>query len=711
MVQRLFLAIKSVDEIDLRSHLANTPAILKTLLATPHTTAAWGRKRSAKWAHLIAAFKGESVIHLEDGFLRSYQPGAAQPALSLVLDHEGVHYDCTRPSHLETLLNSPQLLPAQDQALRSLLQHQLSKYNHAPPLAEGLLRQHYAQQRERTAGHQPRTQETPCQAVLVVDQTFGDLSVVYGAANAQTFQAMLQAALDEHPDATIFLKTHPETSAGSKPGYLTHVPPHPRVVVLRDLVNPLQLLAHMDRVYVVSSTLGFEALLMNKPVVCFGVPWYAGWGATDDRCPSSPAAHRRTRKRSVPELFAAAYVHYARYINPITHQLGHITDVIPWLALQQQTARAWHGPQLKQRLVFHGLRDWKQAHMRSFFGLHPTLVAFDAPLQDGDQALVWGHESSTANASLQHLSNHWRVEDGFVRSVGLGSDLIPPMSLVLDQRGIYFDPNRPSDLEHLLQHHVFSEHELQEAQVVRSFMVQHGITKYNLEPLMHVNWPSAGRTVLLVPGQVEDDASVRLGCPGIHTNLGLLQAVRLAHPDAFIVYKPHPDVRSGNRAGRVALQQALQWADHVETQASVVSCIQACDALHTLTSLSGFDALLRGKPVVTYGWPFYAGWGLTTDLAAVSGPLNMSANNAMHCVARRTRRLSLDELVAGALLRYPLYWDHQLQGATTCMAVLQRILAQRNSLQAQGRLAHLMHGRARRLWRKLAYLWQGFWRS
>ena len=207
------------------------------------------------------------------------------------------------------------------------------------------------------------------------------------------------------------------------------------------------------------------------------------------------------------------------------------------------------------------------------------------------------------------------------------------------------------------------------------------------------------------------DASVRLGCPGIHTNLGLLQAVRLAHPDAFIVYKPHPDVRSGNRGGRVALQQALQWADHVETQASVVSCIQACDALHTLTSLSGFDALLRGKPVVTYGWPFYAGWGLTTDLATASGHANQSANNAMHCVARRTRRLSLDELVAGALLRYPLYWDHQLQGATTCMAVLQRILAQREALQAQGRLAHLMHGRARRLWRKLGYLWRGFWRS
>ena len=59
-----------------------------------------------------------------------------------------------------------------------------------------------------------------------------------------------------------------------------------------------------------------------------------------------------------------------------------------------------------------------------------------------------------------------------------------------------------------------------------------------------------------------------------------------------------------------------------------------------MTSLVGFEALLRGLPVVTYGQPFYAGWGLTRDHA----PL-----------ARRTRRLSLDELVAGALLRYPRY--------------------------------------------------------
>lgn len=644
---------------------------LKALYKLDGAVPAWGRKRSAKWAHWWARLQRKAVVHLEDGFLRSYQPGAAQPALSVVIDDLGVHYDCTRPSRLESLLNSSQavLMPHQDEALACLLEHQLSKYNHAPPLDEGLLRC------------------APAEAILVIDQTFGDLSVQYGAATAHSFQTMLQAALDDNPHATIYLKTHPETSAGIKRGYLTHTPSHPRVVLLTQAINPLQLLAHMDKVYVVSSTLGFEALLMGKPVVCFGVPWYAGWGVTEDRCAHSPAAARRTRPRSVSELFGAAYMRYARYLNPITHQEGSISDLMPWLVLQQQTARLWHGPALNQRLVFMGMRHWKRVHMQQFFGLHPALVAFDAPLQAGDQAVHWGTSAPAGQAP------HFRVEDGFVRSVGLGSDLIPPMSLVLDQRGMYFDPRQPSDLEHLLEHHPFTHDELQEAQAVRGFMVQHGITKYNLEPLVRVNWPSPGRRVLLVPGQVEDDASVQLGCPGVNTNLGLLQAVRLAHPQAFIVYKPHPDVTTGNRAGLVALRQALQWADHVETQASLVSCIQVCDELHTLTSLSGFDALLRGKPVTTYGLPFYAGWGLTTDVLG-----------AHPCLARRTRRLGLDELVSATLLLYPLYWDHQLKGATTCMAVLHRILAQRSDLEAQGRLHHLKHGFWRRLWRKVRHL-------
>jgi capsular polysaccharide export protein len=305
-----------------------------------------------------------------------------------------------------------------------------------------------------------------------------------------------------------------------------------------------------------------------------------------------------------------------------------------------------------------------------------------------------------AALSLASNARLLRIEDGFVRSVGLGSDLVRPHSLVLDGAGLYFDPTQPSDLEQLLSTQAFSPQDLQRAQAVRNFMVTHGLTKYNLEPRQPVHWASEGRWVLLVPGQVEDDASIRLGCTTVKTNLSLLKAARLAQPDAFIVYKPHPDVQSGNRAGRLELALALRWADHVETSASVISCIEACDEVHTMTSLTGFDALLRGKRVVVYGQPFYAGWGLTEDVLPDGSAFE-----------RRQRRLSLDELVAGTLLRYPIYWDWDLKGHTTCDAVLHRILETRSALEASGGLDKLRVGFVRRQFRKLsilagAYVWR-----
>ncbi len=316
-----------------------------------------------------------------------------------------------------------------------------------------------------------------------------------------------------------------------------------------------------------------------------------------------------------------------------------------------------------------------------------------------DAVWVWGASSPTSLVAylLSCGARLLHAEDGFVRSVGLGSDLIRPQSLVLDERGIYFDATRPSDLEHKLATREFTTEDRQRAQQVRAFIVEHGITKYNLEPRQTVQWASSGRLVVLVPGQVETDASIRLGCTSVRTNLDLLRAVRQARPDAFIVYKPHPDVLSRNRKGGVALAAARECADHVEAGVSVVSCIEASDEVHTMTSLTGFDALLRGKKVVTYGQPFYAGWGLTED----------RAENAT-AFERRQRRLTVDELVAGALLHYPIYWDWDLKGYTTCEAVLHRIVEQRAALEANGGLHKLRVGFVRRQLRKAKVLFDSW---
>ena len=660
----------------------------------------WGHKASAGRAAWYAKQSGGQLVRLEDGFIRSFGTGQNFPPLSLVVDEQGIYYDSTQPSSLESLLASPvDLLSGTDREVERaralVLGHRLSKYNHAPDgdvEGAGVASTGSA----RTGGR-----------VLVVDQTAGDLSVSLGGASAQIFTAMMAAARAENPQATIYVKTHPEVTSGRKGGYLTQVQSSElngqRTVVLREAVNPLSLVEQMDRVYVVTSTMGFEALLAGKPVSVFGMPWYAGWGVTDDRLTNSPAYARRTRTRSVQELFAAAYFHYTRYLNPVSHELGTIFDVINWLALQREMATRMHGASRAGRVMGIGFRRWKAANLKPMLGLLakqvkfvPTVQAAEAMAPNpGDTLVCWGAQAPVGLADMARAcrARLLHVEDGFVRSVGLGSDLIRPLSLVLDERGIYFDATRPSDLEHMLSSREFGHDDLARAQAVRAFIVQHGITKYNLEPRHAVNWQAGGRPVVLVPGQVEDDASIALGCTTVNTNLGLLQAVRLARPEAFIVYKPHPDVLSRNRKGRVALLAARQFADHIEAGVSVVTCIEAADEVHTMTSLTGFDALLRGKKVVTYGQPFYAGWGLTEDRA-----------ERVAAFGRRQRRLTLDELVAGALLHYPIYWDWDLKGYTTCEAVLRRIVEQRTALEASGGLHKLRVGWLRRQLRKITLL-------
>jgi len=361
-----------------------------------------------------------------------------------------------------------------------------------------------------------------------------------------------------------------------------------------------------------------------------------------------------------------------------------------------------------RRLICVGFRRWKQYNLAPIlrsqadeliFAPHAKAARRLAPTP-ADAIGWWSCEPPEGVAELAGTSGAMtiRIEDGFLRSVGLGSDLIPPLSLVLDRTGIYFDPRQPSDLETILATADFSEEELERARAVRAFIVEHGLTKYNLEPRQQPDWATQGRKVVLVTGQVEDDASIRFGCSDVRTNHGLLRAAREGDPDAYIIYKPHPDVMSGNRNGRMTLADARQWADHIETDLSVISCIEACDELHCMTSLAGFDALLRGKRVVTYGQPFYVGWGVTEDRATENKAEGQDA------LARRRRNLSLDELVAGTLIRYPLYWDTQTQRTTACQSVLRRIVEERDRLERSGALEKLRSGSVLRLKRKLLVL-------
>jgi capsular polysaccharide export protein len=297
-----------------------------------------------------------------------------------------------------------------------------------------------------------------------------------------------------------------------------------------------------------------------------------------------------------------------------------------------------------------------------------------AARQNG-RVVVWASRepadlaSACADAGVPLL----RLEDGFLRSVGLGADFFPAASLALDAGGMYYDPSSLSDLEHLIEQGCFDATVLDRARRLRATIVQQGVTKYNVGGRADISWPT-GQRRLLVPGQVEDDRSIQCGSPLVSTNLDLLTRVRAENPDAFIVYKPHPDIAAGHRRGAIPDHLAQQQANLVVQDVSSAALMENIDEVHTMTSLIGFEALMRGRLVATYGSPFYAGWGLTRDL--LSTP-------------RRTREASLDELVAAALILYPLYVDPLTGLPCTPEVVVERLAGGQSGLSRPTTLTRL----------------------
>ncbi len=279
----------------------------------------WGSLGKSKAKQAIEEFshhlKTPRII-LEDGFIRSVEIGlSGTPALSILLDRRAPYYDARQPTSLEEFLNGDfelndeQRTRAQN-AIVLVTRHRVSKYNHAPDrrltgLADG---------------------------VLLVDQRRGDASVSAGLGSEAGFREMLEAAREENPGRPILIKRHPDALSGAKAAYFSNAflrrYAHLSDITLIDYeINPHALFDVCTKVYVMTSQMGFEACLRGLEVHCFGLPFYAGWGVTHDRqsCP------RRTRRRSVEELFFAAYLHFARYFDPHHDRPCELEELIAYI--------------------------------------------------------------------------------------------------------------------------------------------------------------------------------------------------------------------------------------------------------------------------------------------------------------------------------------------------------------------------------------------
>ncbi len=634
--------------------------------------AIWGRKPVAKRGQAVARWRNVPLISFEDGFLRSVQTGRQGAAgLSLIADDLGIYFDTAHANRLHQLIEQTADLSQEEQAraqngIDLLRRHHLSKYNDFPL-------------------HPPDLSD---EFVLVVDQTREDASLGGAGAGAADFKRMLGDALADYPDMPVVVKTHPETRAGMRAGHFDAAQLPDRVILLDQPCSPWLLFDRAKAVYAVSSQLGLEAIFAGHKPVTYGRAFYAGFGLTTDRHPDQPIH----APRSAAQIFHAAYLHYTRWYDPFFDCETGFETTARALAAQAGWQR-----ETRQPTICIGMRLWKRGFLKNYLAnpryIEDTQAAVAMAGKTGARIAIWaGKETAelreqAAAAKVPLL----RIEDGFLRSAGLGAELVRPVSLAFDDLGIYYDPTRESRLERLITESVkLPEYALKRAESLRQSILAAGLSKYNLGGETALLAPEPGQQTVLVPGQVEDDASILKGACEVRSNLDLLTAARTAFPDAYLIYKPHPDVQKGLRKGALTSEQTAGLADLVVAKADISALLDQVDMVATITSLTGFEALLRGKKVACFGTPFYAGWGLTQDFAKTPD--------------RRQARPSLAALIHATLIGYPRYWD-PLTGTPCTAEVVQKRLASGSTGRGSGPAIRLL-AKLQGLFSSFAHLWR-----
>lgn len=581
---------------------------------------------------------------IEDGFIRSVGLGASHtPPLSLNFDSRTLYFNARKESDLEYLLNTynfdEDLLDRARNLKKKLIEAGISKYNNSA-------------RSDITEIYGPKEKKR----ILVIGQVEDDASIEYGSITKYSNNDIVMIAHMENPDAQIIYKPHPDVLNGfrkhqSNPKDVRHL----CQIITQDI--PLsQALESIDHVYTISSLAGFEALIRDIKVTTLGCPFYSGWGLTDDRQENS----RRNRVLTIDELFAASYILYPKYFDPIYRKYITPEQALDVLIRQREIVQKVPvevsdslEPTVTTVFGFH-INDWKRPIIETWF---PDKKFIYVPFNFKDKAtierwikkinsqknaelLIWGMRLPQAFKSIDIKKTY--VEDGFLRSVGLGAAHTPPLSLNFDSKTLYFNAREESDLESLLNTFDFDEKLLERGRNFKEKLIKSGISKYNNSNPIDINaiyGLKSGKRILVV-GQVEDDASIEYGSLIKYTNNELVTIARLENPDAQIFYKPHPDVLNGFRKFQSDPKDVQNICQVITEDLPLSQALETIDHVYTISSLAGFEALIRNIKVTTMGCPFYSGWGLTDDRQ-----LN----------PRRTRTLTIDELFAAAYILYPKY--------------------------------------------------------
>lgn len=625
-----FLPFKLVDSLEPCTHVAG-----------------WGYKPSGIKAKKLALRKNKKYILMEDGFIAKIPFLKKDCLISMVLDTKAPYFDTSVITDLEQILiqKDPLKLPSEASDL-------LQRWRSLKP-------KKYSSFIKQTACFDSVNLKN---CVVIIDQIKGDAALDERITGKAPFQKILEFISSNYPEKTVLIKPHPRKGEGffnkkeSAVGDYLKKYPQLKIEVLPPHFELDVIKENIQEVLVVNSLMGFELLLNNYKVRTFGSPWYAGWGLTSDEYLCERKLNSK-KDLSLEFLFYCTYALYNVYVHPVTRKRCSFEDILDHIELQKNIIN-----EFPKKIAILNAQKWKKPYYDKFLQFCDLRYISEKELNTltPDEGLVsWGQRFN--QSYLDYLRKKgfkvYQCEDGFLRSFGLGCELTQPFSLSFDDKGLYANPKLESKLNDLVTKPLNTK-EFKESQLFIRLFKSLRLTKYLSvgqelsPPLLDFLVKNKDKKVMLVCGQVADDVSFLNSGFSQLTFQSLISTIKVENPDSLVIYRPHPDCFKGIRQGEVFLEEA----DYVDIESNIASLLDISEEIHVVNSLTGVEALLMGKKVVCWGNSWYCGRGLTVDKGS-----EIQSKTAV----------SLEQLVHGAYIKNPIYFDYNSNQYTSVFNLLE----------------------------------------
>lgn len=442
------------------------------------------------------------------------------------------------------------------------------------------------------------------------------------------------------------------------------------------LVPPEEAIFHADLVASINSTMLFEAILLGRPALsCKYTPFTSFWhkaGIREAESRASLFAEAEALLSAPPRLEGSALAWAANELSNGAFDGGateRVRGILREIADGRRIVRS--RPSALDRVLARQpvdvvatasaqtAVDTSQLFLREMLGAR-QLISRDGgdPFGSADLFVQWGITPNPAKTRHRSLAREMGkpvliVEDGFLRSVGIGLSGEPGLSIIVDDTTAYYDATKPSRLARRLESGPgLTDAEQSRSENVIERIVKARLSKYNHAPDIPLQVGRPERRKLLLVDQREGDQSVVSGLADAQTFNRMVADVMRERQGWDIIVKQHPDAITGGKKSylnRETLAFARDRDDihFIDFDCNPFALLDIVEEVYVVASGLGFEALMAGKSVHCYGMPFYAGWGVTTDKMALSS---------------RTRTRTVPEIFHYAYIEASRYYSPDLNG-------------------------------------------------